>query len=89
MSYLKYIVVTVGGQPTEILFHPVISHKAMFNALVNKKITPAEGLVSAGQVSIIGQNNFAVSAYGESTMLHMSSHIVDAELIRYDLDSLT
>jgi hypothetical protein len=85
MAFYKYLVIKVNGNPTPIIFHPVISHKDIFESLKNNKIT--DEVISAGIVSVIGQNEFEIMACGDSVTLAIGSKSEDAQLIKSGLDA--
>jgi hypothetical protein len=97
MAYFKYIIVQVKGNPTPILFHPVLSHKDVFQAMKNHNLVDADidendSCRSAGEVSVssgVGNDpdDFTVHATGESVTLKIRSNPeTDARIIKRDLD---
>ncbi|MFA5397996.1 MAG: hypothetical protein WC346_18435 [Methanogenium sp.] len=91
MAYFKYIIVQVNGNPTPILFHPVLNHKDVFQALKNYNLIDGS-CESAGEVNIssgVGNDpdDFTVNATGESVTLKIRSNPeIDAKIIKRNLD---
>lgn len=87
MGYLKYVVVKIKGNPTPILFPASLNHDAVVEALADNDLC-SEKVISAGQVSIIGKDDFHVACYGESLTLKVSAnHEADGKLIKKNLDA--